>query len=63
MNIVSGFPFIVKALEIIQDSELYPERFVSGWEPAAKNDAAHVHALCNFGTTIGVVSLHFYFIE
>ena len=58
-----GFPFIVKALEIIngtcQDSELYPESFITGWDPAAKNDAtSHLHALCSFGTIIGVVTLY-----
>ena len=50
-----GFPFIVTVLlEIMngtcQDSELYPESFIAGWEPAAKNDAtSHLHALCSFG--------------
>ena len=57
------FPFIVKALEIInrtcQDAELYPESFITGWEPVAKNNAtSHLHALCNFGTIIGVVTLY-----
>ena len=58
-----GLPFIVKALEIIngtcQDCELYPESFRTGWELSAKNDAtSHLHALCNFGTIIGVVALY-----
>ena len=53
----------MKALEIIngtcQDSELYPESFITGWDPAAKNDAtSHLHALCSFGTIIGVVTLY-----
>ena len=58
-----SFPFIIKALEIIngtcEDIHQYPDTLISGWEPAAKNDAtSHLHALCNFGTIIAIVSIY-----
>ena len=53
----------MKALEITNrtrhDAELYPQSFITGWEPVAKNNAtSHLHALCNFRTIIGVVTLY-----
>lgn len=58
-----GFPFIIKALEVIngtcQDIHQYPDILTQGWEPAAKNDAtSYLHALCNFGTIIALVSIY-----
>ena len=58
-----SFPFIIKALEIIngtcEDIHQYPDALISGWEPAAKNDTtSHLHALCSFGTIIAIVSIY-----
>ena len=57
-----AYPFIVKALEIIngtcQGIEAYPDDIKVGWETEAWRDAtAHLNALCNFGILIGVVVL------
>ena len=58
-----AYPFIVKALEIIngtcQGIEAYPDDIKVGWETEARRDAtAHLNALCNFGILIGVVALY-----
>ena len=58
-----AYPFIVKALEIIngtcQGIETYPDDIKVGWETEARRDAtAHFNALCNFGNLIGAVALY-----